>query len=259
MGPVAAPEDTVGVGGDEGFGEREAVGIVRAAFGDVIGTGDFDVGAAGGNEFDEVGEAGLIEAKAGAGSAEMVEDDGDGEAGDDVAEGGDDVESGVDLDMPTEAGDLIGGPAETGSGYDGIGHIAVGEVETDAADAGVVEGLKLLRAGLFGDNRDSTGGVTAGFEAGEGAGVVDAVDAGGDDDDAFDAEGAVEGGHGVGAGGLGGVLAFGYHRIVAKDVGVAVAGAGGNGERTICHSVIIKKYEHFRASALSQRPHRRVY
>lgn len=78
MGPIAAPEDAVGVSGDEGLGEREGVGIVRAAFGDVIGAGDFDVGAAGGEEFDEVGEAGLFGAKGGTGAAEVVEDDRNG-------------------------------------------------------------------------------------------------------------------------------------------------------------------------------------
>ena len=132
---------------------------------------------------------------------------------------------------------MVGGPLQTGGGDDGVGHIGVGEVETDAADTGIVEGLKLLRAGLLGDDGDAAGVVSSGFDAVEGARVVGAVDAGGDDDDAFDAKGAVEGGHGGWAGGFGSVLAFGNQGIAAEDVGVAIAGTGRNGERTICHSV----------------------
>ena len=151
---------------------------------------------------------------------------GGGAGGEEVGVPGQDWEGGEDLDVPAHAGGDEGGGGEGVGERRGRGVEGAVEVDAEAADAAAVE---VFEGGLGGvcrvDDGDAAAVLAEGVEGLEGDGVVGAVEAGLDDDEAGDAVGggfALDGGEGgrewgVGAGGE---EAFGGADDV--DVGVDV-------------------------------------
>src|SRR6202049_4002587 len=107
------------------------------------------------------------------------------------------------------------------------------EIEPDAANPRPVHGVEIAVRGLVVDHGDAARGRAAGLHAEKRGRVVAAVDAGRNDHDAVDVQRSVQGRHFFGRGQFRGVGAPGEERKflgIAVNMGVAIAGAGGNFE-----------------------------
>ena len=88
MRPVGAPQDAVRIGFDEGFGEGRDVRIIGGLGGRAIRARNFHVRAAGTEQLQKIGEAGLLHSEFGLHAAEMIEHGRHGRSVDQILDGG---------------------------------------------------------------------------------------------------------------------------------------------------------------------------
>ena len=233
MRPVGAPDDAVGIGRDQRLGERDAVGIIRAELRGAVGAGNLHIGLARLDELHEIGKAGLLDAERGLRAAEMIEHDRHRRGHDQILDRRDHRHVGIDLHVPAARLHALDGIREPRPGDIRIVDAAGCEIEADAANAGLAHQVEIALRRLVVDHGDAARGRSARRHAEQRGRVVGAVDRGRDDHHALHVQRLVQRGHFLRRGQFGRIDAAGEEREfrrVGMDMGVAIAGAGGNVE-----------------------------
>ena len=161
----------------------------------------------------------------------MVEHDRHRRGGDEILDRRYHRQAGVDLDMPAARPDALDAGLQARPPDIGIAGAAGGEIEPDAADAGLVHGVELAIRRLVVDHGDAARGRTPGLHAEQRGGVIGAVDARRHDHHALHPQRLVQCRHFLGRRQFRRVdpareeRKFGGIRV---NMGVAVTGTGGN-------------------------------
>ncbi len=133
MGPVGAPHDAVGIGGDQRLGERNDIGVVRRGRGCAIGAGNLHIRLSAADEIEHVGKARLIRTQRGPSAGEMIEHDRDRYRRERVLERRDHLRVCIDLDVPVAVLDAIDAGLKTPSCGRRVVGAAGRQIEPDAA------------------------------------------------------------------------------------------------------------------------------
>ena len=192
MRPVGAPDDAVGIRGDQRRASGDAVGIIGREFGGAIGAGDLHIGLARPHQLHQVGEARLLRTEFRLGAAEMVEHDRHGRGGDEVLDRGDHRRGSCTSGRASCGLHALDRRLEALPADVGIADAAGRQIEPDAAHAGLAHGVEIALRRLVVDDGDAARVGAARLHAVQRRGIVGAVDARRDDHHALHVQRLVE-------------------------------------------------------------------